>query len=127
VDLPKNGLTISCLNFKKMSKFQIFKSGVNSQFYFRFNASNGEQLLSSEGYVSKQGCLNGIASVKTNAPYDATYHRIDTPNDFRYNMVATNREIIARSSEGYTEKHNREHAISLVKVNAPQAPIEDLT
>lgn len=110
-----------------MSKFVVFKSDVNSQFYFRFNASNGEQLLSSEGYVSKQGCLNGISSVKTNAPHDSTYQRIDNPNDFRYNMIATNYEIIARSSEGYTAKHNREHAISLVKVNAPNAPIDDLT
>jgi len=110
-----------------MTKFQVFKSEANSQFYFRFNASNGEQLLSSEGYISKQGCLNGIASVKTNAHFDVTYLRTDIPNNYRYNMVATNREIIARSSEGYTEKYNREHAIGLVKANAPQAPIEDLT
>ena len=110
-----------------MSKFQIFKSGINSQFYFRFKASNGEQILSSEGYVSKQSCQNGIDSVKTNAPFDSTYHRIDNPNDYRYNMVATNHEVISRSSEGYTTKHNREHAIELVKRDVPNARIEDLT
>jgi uncharacterized protein len=110
-----------------MEKFQIFKSEINNQFYFRFNAKNGEQILSSEGYVSKQGCQNGIDSVKTNAPLDSTYQRIDNPNDYRYNMVATNHEVISRSSEGYTAKHNREHAIELVKRNVPHAPIEDLT
>ena len=110
-----------------MFKFVIFRSDKNSQFYFRFNASNGEQLLSSEGYVSKQGCLNGIESVKTNAPIDETYNRIDTPNDYRYNMVAPNHEIIARSSEGYTARHNRENAINLVKREAPDAPIDDLS
>jgi uncharacterized protein len=110
-----------------MTKFQIFKSGVNSQFYFRFNASNGEQLLSSEGYITKQGCENGIESVKTNAPYDATYQRLDNPNDYRYNMIAKNYEIIARSSEGYTAKHNREHAIEIVKRDAPTALVEDLS
>jgi uncharacterized protein len=110
-----------------MSKFVVFRSDVNSQFYFRFNASNGEQLLSSESYVSKQGCLNGVDSVKNNAPFEVTYHRLDTSNDYRYNMVAPNHEIIARSSEGYTAKHNREHAIEIVKRDAPEAPIEDLT
>jgi uncharacterized protein len=111
-----------------MSKFVIFPGEVNkNEFYFRFVASNGEQILSSEGYVTKQGCLNGINSVKTNAPYDKTYHRIDNPNDFRFNMVAPNNEIIARSSEGYTAKHNRENAIELVKRDAPQASIVDLT
>lgn len=126
-NLPKKWTAILELKKHKMEKFQIFKGEENNQFYFRFNASNGEQLLSSEGYVSKQGCQNGIDSVKTNAPFDATYHRIDTLNDFRYNMVAPNHEVIARSSEGYTTKHNREHAIEIVKRAAPQAPIEDLT
>ena len=37
---------------------------------FRFNlkAKNGEIILSSQGYVSKDSCLNGIKSVKSNAP-----------------------------------------------------------
>lgn len=37
---------------------------------FRFNlkAKNGEIILSSQGYVSKDSCLNGINSVKNNAP-----------------------------------------------------------
>ena len=42
-------------------------------------------------------------------------------------MVATNREVISRSSEGYTTKQNREHAIELVKRDVPNARIEDLT
>jgi len=37
---------------------------------YRFNliAPNGRVIVSSEGYDNKAGCLNGIESVKKNAP-----------------------------------------------------------
>ena len=41
------------------------KSG---KFRFNLKAKNGEIILSSQGYVSKDSCLNGINSVKNNAP-----------------------------------------------------------
>ncbi len=53
-------------------KFQVFK-GADKQFYFRLRATNGEIICSSEGYTTKQSCLNGIQSVKsvaTNAPVE---------------------------------------------------------
>ena len=37
------------------------------EFRFRLKAGNGEIILASEGYVSKDGCKNGIASVRKNA------------------------------------------------------------
>jgi len=48
-------------------KFQIFKD-VSGQFRFRLKAPTGEIIATSEAYVSKDGCKNGIASVKENAP-----------------------------------------------------------
>lgn len=54
-----------------MPKFEIFKA-TNGQFYFRLKAGNGEIIAFSEGYVTKQGALNGIASVKANAPIATT-------------------------------------------------------
>ena len=44
-----------------MSKFTIFK-GSNGNYYFNLKASNGEKVLSSEGYTSKIACQNGIVS-----------------------------------------------------------------
>ena len=38
------------------------------KFRFRLVASNGETIASGEAYESKDGCKNGIESVKTNAP-----------------------------------------------------------
>lgn len=109
-----------------MAKFEVFK-GINSQFYFRFKATNGEQILASESYTTKQNCLNGIASVKRLSPFDSTYRRIDSYANYRFNMVAENGEIIAKSSEGYVSTQGRENAINVVKREAGTAQIIDLT
>lgn len=41
------------------------KSG---KFRFRLKAPNGEVIATGEAYETKQGCVNGIESVKKNAP-----------------------------------------------------------
>lgn len=107
-------------------KFQIFKSTVNSQYYYRLRATNGEIILNGEGYTTKQSCLNGIASVKANAPHDNRYERKDGYNNYTFNLKAANGEIIGRS-ESYTSSYNRENGIVAVKSDAPVAGIEDLS
>ncbi len=51
----------------KHPKFEVYtdKSG---EFRFRLKAKNGEIIAVSEGYKAKPSCLNGIESVKKNAP-----------------------------------------------------------
>ena len=48
-------------------KFELYTDKAG-QFRFRLKASNGENILASEGYSSKDACKNGIASVRKNAP-----------------------------------------------------------
>ena len=108
------------------AKFEVFKSPKNDQFYFHLKAGNGKITLSSEGYTTKQACLNGIASVKKNAPDNKQYERSDKPENYRFNLKAGNGEIIGRS-EGYTTAAAREDGIESVKRDAPDAPIVDLT
>jgi len=105
-------------------KFQVFKSTANNEFYYRLRAANGEIILSGEGYTTKQSCLNGIASVKINAPSDSNYVRKDNPSNYTFNLKAANGEIIGRS-ENYTSSAARENGIAAVKKDAPSAPIED--
>jgi uncharacterized protein len=50
-----------------MGVFEIF-IGSNGQYYFRLKAANGQIIAASEGYTTKQGAQNGIASVKQVAP-----------------------------------------------------------
>ncbi len=107
-------------------KFVIFRSSVNSEYYYHLKASNGEKILSGEGYNSNQGCRNGIASVKENAPYDGRYQRKDGYGNYTFVLKASNSEPIGRS-ENYTTSSAREIGISAVKRDAPNAPIEDLS
>ena len=51
----------------KHPKFQIYQDKAG-EFRFRLKASNGEIIAASEGYKAKASCLNGIESVKKNAP-----------------------------------------------------------
>ena len=53
---------------KKKPKFVITRSPKNNQFYFALKAPNGKTILHSEGYKTRGGCINGIDSVKRNAP-----------------------------------------------------------
>ena len=52
---------------QKHPKFEVYvdKAG---EFRFRLKARNGEIIATSEGYKAKASCLNGIESVRKNAP-----------------------------------------------------------
>ncbi len=48
------------------AKFEMYKD-VGGKFRFRLIASNGEIIAEGQHYESKESCLKGIESVKTNA------------------------------------------------------------
>lgn len=48
-------------------KFEVY-TGKSGEFRFRLKARNGEIIAVSEGYKAKASCLNGIESVRKNAP-----------------------------------------------------------
>ncbi|MCX7678266.1 MAG: YegP family protein [Spirochaetes bacterium] len=49
------------------AKFEVYKDN-KGEWRFRLKAANGEVIAVGEGYSSKAACLNGIESVKKNAP-----------------------------------------------------------
>ena len=51
----------------KCPKFQIYLDRAG-EYRFRLLASNGQNIAASEGYSRKDSCLNGIESVRKNAP-----------------------------------------------------------
>ena len=57
-------------------KFEVYKDKTN-KFRFRLKAGNGEVIAVGEAYESKAGCLNGIESIRKNAP-DATVVEIES-------------------------------------------------
>ena len=48
-------------------KFEVWTDKAG-EFRFKLKAPNGEVIAVSEGYSSKKSCMNGIESVKKNAP-----------------------------------------------------------
>lgn len=107
-------------------KFQIFY-GSNNQFYYHLKSGNGEKILSGEGYTSKIGCQTGIQSVKNNAAYDLRFSKkVASNGQFYFVLTGSNGEIIG-VSEMYWTAQGRDNGINAVKLEAPSAPIEDLT
>ncbi len=49
------------------AKFEVYKDA-SGQFRFRLRAAKNEIIAVSEAYTTKAACMNGIQSVKTNAP-----------------------------------------------------------
>ena len=107
---------------------------------FSLKASNGEVIATSEVYSSKQACLAGIESVRSNCSVDTEDQTIeptvtlkhpkyviftDKAGEYRFHLKASNGEIIA-ASEGYTTKANCKNGIESVKKNAPSAEIVNI-
>lgn len=59
--------TVEGFETVKHPKFEVYTDKAG-EFRFRLKARNGEIVASSEGYKTKTSCLNGIESVKKNAP-----------------------------------------------------------
>ena len=51
----------------KHPKFEVYTDKAG-EFRFRLKARNGEIIATGEGYKAKPSCLNGIESIKKNAP-----------------------------------------------------------
>lgn len=59
--------TVEGFEQQKNPKFEVYKDKAG-EFRFRLKARNGEIIASSEGYTAKASCLNGVESVRKNAP-----------------------------------------------------------
>ena len=59
--------TVEGFEVQKHPKFEVYldKAG---EYRFRLKATNGQIVATGEGYKSKPSCLNGIESIKKNAP-----------------------------------------------------------
>ena len=119
-----------------MGKFVIRKTSTGVKFDLK--AGNGEVIATSEVYASEASCLNGIESVKKNAPIAAVEDQTvegyatekhpkfeiykDKAGEFRFRLKAKNGEPIL-ASEGYTAKAGCVNGIESVKKNAPEAEV----
>ncbi|WKN30274.1 YegP family protein [Porifericola rhodea] len=107
-----------------MGKFIISKRK-NGEFQFTLKASNGQAILSSEGYKTKTNCLKGIASVQKNALNEKRFEKKTSSNGKHYfNLKASNGQVIG-SSQMYASEGSCDKGIDSVQTNAPQAVTDD--
>ena len=113
-------------NTMAKGKFELFHNTADKHYYFHLKATNGQVILESQRYDSKQSCMEGIHSVQTNAPIDERYERTNGETQWSFDLKAANGEVIGKS-QGYTSLSARENGIRSVKHNAPSAKINDLS
>lgn len=121
-----------------MGKYVVKKTKTGIKFDLK--AGNGEIIANSEVYKSKDSCLNGIKSVKTNAPianvedqtaeaYEAVKNPkfevyVDKAGEFRFRLKAKNGQIIA-TGEGYKAKKSCLNGIESIRKNADSEVFEE--
>lgn len=109
-----------------MGIFEI-KTRTNGEYQFNLKATNGQVILSSEGYTTKVNCENGIESVRRNAQVESRFEKLVAKNNkYYFNLKATNGQVIG-TSEMYETEAGRDNGIASVMKNAPDATINDLT
>ncbi|MDH3441502.1 MAG: YegP family protein [Gammaproteobacteria bacterium] len=103
-------------------KFEVYtdKAGEHR---FRLKAGNGEIILTSEGYSKKEGCANGIESVRKNATNPDRFEKTTTASGkYRFNLKAANHQVIG-TSQSYDSESGRDNGIGSVGRNAPDAKV----
>lgn len=107
-------------------KFVITK-GKDNKFYFNLKASNGQVILTSQGYKDKKSCLNGIDSVKKNSKTDSRFEVKKSTNDREYFVLnATNGQVIGKS-QMYKSGSGCSNGKKSVATNAASAAVVDET
>jgi len=111
-----------------MSATYDLKHGANGEKYrFNLKAANGEVILVSETYESKDNALSGIESVKQNSAHDERFERKNSKRSEPYFVLkAANGQIIGLS-EMYSSEAACENGIASVKKNGPLAELRDHT
>ncbi len=105
-----------------MAKFEVYTDS-SGEFRFRLVASNGQNILSSQGYKAKASCLNGIESVRKNSQNDEMFERLKSSSGKDYfNIKASNGQVVG-TSQMYASTAGMETGIASVKTNAPDAEL----
>ena len=105
-----------------MGKF-VITTRKNGEFQFNLKATNGQNILSSEGYTTLKACQAGIESVKKNAQVEARFEvKVAKNGKPFFNLKATNGQVIG-SSQMYASERTLKQGIASVMKNAPEAPV----
>ena len=107
-------------------KFEIYKDKAG-EFRFRLKASNGQNILGSEGYSKKASCMNGVESVRKNSQNPDRFQKNETASGkFTFRLCATNGQCIG-TSQTYDSESGCNNGMTSVARTAPDATVDDQT
>ncbi|RFF29961.1 YegP family protein [Wenzhouxiangella sediminis] len=107
-------------------KFEIYKDK-KGEFRFRLKASNGQNILASEGYAKKPSCTNGIESVRKNSQVEERFEtKQSSSGKWSFVLKASNGQVIG-TSQTYDSDSGCRNGIKSVAKNAPDATVDDQT
>lgn len=99
--------------------------GKDGKHYFALKAGNGEVILQSQGYASKESCANGIESVRKNAADENRFeNKTATDGRFYFVLLAGNKQTIGKS-QMYKTESGCKNGIASVGKNAPDATVAE--
>jgi hypothetical protein len=109
-----------------MSKFTI-TNRKNGEFQFTLSATNGQVILTSQGYSSRPNCTNGIESVRKNAMDDNKFV-VKSAGDGRpyFVLMSANGQVIG-TSQMYASASSCKKGMASVRANAAKAVVVDQT
>jgi uncharacterized protein len=118
IDLAEKDKEIFALSTKPVSVGKyVISTAKSGEYYFNLKATNGQTILTSEMYSSKDACTNGIESVMKNCDDDNRFERkFSTGNNPYFTLKAANGQIIGKS-EMYESQAGMENGIASVKRN----------
>lgn len=116
----------------RQAQLELYRSAKDDQFYFRLEASNGENLLRSEGYQSRSGAERGIVSLLKNGIEEASFDLepastnpdAKVSGEWYFNVVAGNNKVIS-TSEVYSSKSAAEKGMGAVQRSLASTPKMD--
>jgi uncharacterized protein len=99
------------------------KTTTAGKFHFVLKAGNGQVILSSQQYASRDNAVNGIDSVKKHCKKDASFERKTDKGGAPYFVLNADNGQVIGQSESYSSAGAMENGIESVKANAPNAPV----
>ncbi len=109
-------------------KFEVFQVGDGFQYYLK--ASNGEILVASELYTTKDGCMKAIDAVRRNVETGGEIRVFaDKRGRHKFKLIAGNHRVIAISANYMSEKNATSASESFKKfaltANVVEVELED--
>ena len=103
-------------------KYEVYTDGAS--YYYNLKASNGELLIKSEAYVSKDSVLLAIEAIKRNIEAGTISVREDKHGLYQFVLTAKNHRILVMSANYSTEKRAQSASESFKRFAATSPVVE---